>query len=121
LVDFMLANMRGMLNQVITPMQQNTQVKEALDQVKEATRKYPDFVEYKDQMIAIARRNPNISAEEAYHAAKGQNPRKPTPPKRSTGSPPAGGGSTERAPEKGFNSAFLKAWEASGLGSSGRE
>lgn len=116
LAEYMVATMRGMLNSAVVPMQQTQQVRDAMQQVQAAQQKYPDFVEYKDSMLRIAQRNPNITAEEAYHIAKGQNPRRPTAPKKSAGSPPAGGGSTASAADKGFNSAFLKAWEAAGLG-----
>jgi hypothetical protein len=114
LVEYILSSVRGMLNQTIVPLKQEAQVTAAMQQVKEAAAKYPDFWDYRDEMIRLARAHPTLTAEEAYHLAKSRAnraPRKPSKPAEA----PTGGAQMKRKPPEGFEAKFLEAWRAAGF------
>lgn len=60
----------GEVDKQIKRQEYETQYEKAQREVQEAMRKYPDFNNYRLDMIEIAKKYPNISAEEAYLLAK---------------------------------------------------
>ena len=71
----------GEVDKQIKRQEYETQYEKAQREVQEAMRKYPDFSNYRMDMIEIAKKYPNISAEEAYLLAKAKavGKRSPTP------------------------------------------
>ena len=71
----------GEVDKQIKRQEYETQYEKAQREVQEAMRKYPDFNNYRMDMIEIAKRHPNISAEDAYLLAKAKavGRRSPTP------------------------------------------
>ena len=71
----------GEVDKQIKKQEYETQYEKAQREVQEAMRKYPDFSNYRMDMIEIAKKHPNISAEEAYLLAKAKagGRRTPTP------------------------------------------
>jgi hypothetical protein len=120
LVEYLVNTFRGELRQNLAPVAQNQQLAEMQRQVAEAQDRYKDFWDYKIEMVKLARSNPALTADDAYHIAKGRAGDRPRKPSRSS-EPPTGGASTRRNPPKGFESKFAEAWRASGLGSSKEE
>lgn len=60
----------GEVDKQIKRQEYETQYEKAQREVQEAMRKYPDFNNYRLDMIEIAKKHPNISAEDAYLLAK---------------------------------------------------
>lgn len=60
----------GEVDKQIKRQEYETQYEKAQREVQEAMRKYPDFNNYRVDMIEIAKKHPNISAEDAYLLAK---------------------------------------------------
>ena len=71
----------GEVDKQIKRQEYETQYEKAQREVQEAMRKYPDFNNYRVDMIEIAKKHPNISAEDAYLLAKARavGRRSPTP------------------------------------------
>ena len=71
----------GEVDKQIKRQEYETQYEKAQREVQEAMRKYPDFNNYRVDMIEIAKKHPNISAEDAYLLAKAKavGRRSPTP------------------------------------------
>lgn len=122
LVEYMMARINGELERRITPVARGNELAAAQRQVEAAAAKYQDFWEYKDEMLTLAKRNPALTPEEAYHIAKGTVGKKPAKPAPRTETP-GGGPRASRTPEKpkGFNSAFEAAWKEAGFGASKEE
>jgi hypothetical protein len=118
LVQYIVQTMRGDLQRVVQPINENQVIKETKDQVKEAAARHEDYWEYQQEMIALARKHPTLTAEDAYWMAKGQTSGSPKPKPRRTETP-TGGASTAKAPPVGFDAKFAKAWEQAGI--KGRE
>lgn len=95
----------------VDAIRQDLATKEALKQVEICSQKYPDFWEYQKEMMAMAKKNPLITAEEAYHAAKGTSAPRPVKPAKSEA--PTGMGATRivREPARGFTSKATAAWD----------
>ena len=60
----------GEVDKQVKRQEYESQYEKAQREVQETMRKYPDFGNYRMEMIEIAKRHPNISAEEAYLLAK---------------------------------------------------
>jgi hypothetical protein len=60
------------VEKTLGPMQQKTQAKEINASIGAAQAKYPDFWDYKDDMIELANAHPTLNAEEVYLLASGQ-------------------------------------------------
>jgi len=71
----------GEVDKQVKRQEYETQYEKAQREVQETMRKYPDFGNYRMEMIEIAKKHPNISAEEAYLLAKAKagGRRSPTP------------------------------------------
>ena len=71
----------GEVDKQVKRQEYESQYEKAQREVQETMRKYPDFGNYRLEMIEIAKRHPNISAEEAYLLAKAKagGIRTPTP------------------------------------------
>src|SRR5205807_4154692 len=90
LVDYILQTVRGEVRQAVVPVAQEAQFREMQSQVKEASGKYPDFWDYKEDMVKLAKQHPTLTAEQAYHLAKGAGTVKPKRPARPTEAPRGG-------------------------------
>lgn len=60
----------GEVDKQIKRQDYESQYEKAQREVQEVMQKYPDFNHYRTDMVEVAKRNPNISAEEAYLLAK---------------------------------------------------
>lgn len=71
----------GEVDKQVKRQEYESQYEKAQREVQETMRKYPDFGNYRMEMIEIAKKYPNISAEEAYLLAKAKagGIRTPTP------------------------------------------
>ena len=71
----------GEVDKQVKRQEYESQYEKAQREVQETMRKYPDFGNYRMEMIEIAKRHPNISAEDAYLLAKAKvgGRRSPTP------------------------------------------
>ena len=71
----------GEVDKQIKRQDYESQYEKAQREVQETMKKYPDFTNYRMDMIEIAKRHPSISAEEAYLLAKAKagGRRTPTP------------------------------------------
>ncbi len=71
----------GEVDKQVKRQEYESQYEKAQREVQEAMKKYPDFNNYRLDMIEIAKRHPNISAEDAYLLAKAKvgGRRSPTP------------------------------------------
>lgn len=71
----------GEVDKQVKRQEYESQYEKAQREVQEAMKKYPDFSNYRTDMIEIAKKHPNISAEEAYLLAKAKagGRRTPTP------------------------------------------
>ena len=71
----------GEVDKQVKRQEYESQYEKAQREVQEAMKKYPDFSNYRMDMIEIAKKHPNISAEEAYLLAKAKagGRRTPTP------------------------------------------
>ena len=79
----------GEVDKQIKRQEYETQYEKAQREVQEAMRKYPDFNNYRVDMIEIAKKYPNISAEEAYLLAKAKAVgRRSTTPRTGQKQPP---------------------------------
>jgi hypothetical protein len=114
LVEYILASVKGLINEAITPLKQEATVNAAVAQVKEAAAKYPDFWEYRDEMIRLAKMHPSLTAEEAYHLAKAKTASRPKRPSKPAETP-TGGAQMKRKPPEGFEAKFLEAWREAGF------
>lgn len=87
-------------------------------QIAAAASKFPDFWDYKQDMISLANVNPALTAEQAYHLAKSTKAPAPrtTTTRRAGGEPPSSPPATrtEKAPDT-FNAAFEAAFKKAGL------
>lgn len=63
----------GEVDKQVKRQEYESQYEKAQREVQETMRKYPDFGNYRMEMIEIAKRHPNISAEEAYLLAKAKS------------------------------------------------
>lgn len=142
LVDWVVQKVEARIAPRVQQLTQSQELLQAQAEIQAAKEKYPDFMQYRDQMIAIARqfeaRGVRITAEEAYLMAKGRAalkaaqqatgtskasaaipvaPPKPNPANR----PPASGekpGTSPVAVQKGQLSAWEaaeEAWKRAGL------
>jgi len=57
--------------QHVEPIRQETAVERAAREVQACMQKYPDYLDYREEMIKIAERHPTLNAEEVYLLAKG--------------------------------------------------
>jgi len=79
----------GEVDKQIKRQEYETQYEKAQREVQEAMRKYPDFNNYRVDMIEIAKKHPNISAEDAYLLAKAKAVgRRSTTPRAGQKQPP---------------------------------
>lgn len=71
----------GEVDKQIKRQDYESQYEKAQREVQEVMQKYPDFNHYRTDMIEVAKRHPNISAEDAYLLAKAKagGRRSPTP------------------------------------------
>lgn len=71
----------GEVDKQVKRQEYESQYEKAQREVQEAMKKYPDFNHYRTDMVEVAKRHPNISAEEAYLLAKAKagSRRVPTP------------------------------------------
>lgn len=71
----------GEVDRQVKRQEYESQYEKAQREVQEAMKKYPDFNNYRMDMIEVAKRHPSISAEEAYLLAKAKagGMRSPTP------------------------------------------
>src|SRR5690606_9264493 len=76
LVDWVVQKVEARIAPRVQQLTQSQELLQAQAEIQAAKEKYPDFMQYRDQMIAIARqfekRGVRITAEEAYLMAKGQ-------------------------------------------------
>jgi hypothetical protein len=96
----------------------NTMVTEKVQtQIATAATKFPDFWDYKQEMIGLANVNPALTAEQAYHLAKSTKaPAPKAPPRRAGGEPPSSAPATRtEKPIDSFNAAFEAAYKKAGL------
>ncbi len=114
LVDYILATMRGELRQTVEPVQKGVQFAEMQRQVNETSAKYPDFWDFRNDMVNLARNHPTLTAEDAYLIAKGKASKAPKKPAKPS-EPPVGGNQMKRKPAEGFESKFLEAWRQAGM------
>ena len=59
------------LSKTLTPLQEDRRLEQATASITHAASKYPDFWDFKEQMIEVAERHPTLSAEQAYLLASG--------------------------------------------------
>jgi hypothetical protein len=107
--------------QMFTPVVQSIVSDKVQNQIAEAAAEFKDFWDYKQDMIVLSNTNPALSAKQVYHLAKASRGT-PTPPagkpplRKPTGEAPGGPpASHKEAPVEGFNAAFEKAFQKSGL------
>jgi hypothetical protein len=61
----------GEVNKIIAPLASKTEATDTRVQVQEAAKLYPDFWEYKDSMVELASRRPDLSPVDVYVMVKG--------------------------------------------------
>lgn len=105
--EYMIAAIQGEINKAVVPIKQGDQVRQATEQVNAAAQKFPDFWNYKQEMVQLSSGNPGLTAEQAYVLAKNANPNKQAP----SSEIPSNQGNVKPAPQKGFQSKFDAAWE----------
>jgi hypothetical protein len=79
----------GEVDKQVKRQEYESQYEKAQREVQETMRKYPDFGNYRLEMIEIAKRHPNISAEEAYLLAKAKSGGMRTPTSRTSQKQPS--------------------------------
>ena len=79
----------GEVDKQVKRQEYESQYEKAQREVQEAMRKYPDFGNYRLDMVEIAKRHPNISAEEAYLLAKAKSGGMRTPTSRTSQKQPS--------------------------------
>lgn len=113
LVQFILTAIDGKVHKAVQPVAQDAAVVRAQQQVKEASAKYPDYWDFKDAMVEIATKTPNLTAEDCYHLAKGRNGGKPPAKSAPRSEVPTNTGSKKKEePTKGLPANFDKAWKS---------
>lgn len=60
----------------LTGVHESTAEKDIRAQIQDCVKKHPDFWEWRGEMQAIVKRNPNMTPEEAYVLARSYNPNK---------------------------------------------
>jgi hypothetical protein len=65
-------DLREALDETLTPMKEQTQLRAAQESIEYAANKYKDFFSYKPEMIELADRYPNLDAESLYLIASGK-------------------------------------------------
>lgn len=65
-------DLKEVLAETLTPMQERDKVRAASDSISQAASKYADFFDYRDVMIEVAERHPQLDAEEVYLIASGK-------------------------------------------------
>jgi len=58
------------VRRAVQPVVSTVEATRVSREIKEAEAKYPDFWDYREQMIELAQRHPTLTAEEVYHLAK---------------------------------------------------
>jgi hypothetical protein len=108
-------------DQLFTPVVQSIVSEKVQTQIAEAASEFPDYWDYKQEMIKLSNANPGLSAKQVYKLAKAETAPKAPP----AGKPPvrkAGGEAPSSAPAQAreaaptnFDAAFEKAFQKSGL------
>jgi len=108
--------------QMFLPIQSAMVTEKVKDQIVDVSGKYPDYWDYRNDMIAVSNQNPTLNAEQVYHLAKAGRASAPPstqakPPVRKAGGETPTGPPASRtqnvAPE--FNAAFEAAFKKVGL------
>jgi len=106
---------------LFNPIVQNIVSEKVQNQIAEASTEFPDFWDYKQDMIALSNANPALTAKQVYHLAKASRAPKPAPVgkppvRKPSGEAPASAPASHREPPAGdFNSAFEQAFKKVGL------
>lgn len=111
LVDYILSGVSKTVKDEVSPLRSEVNMNAYVGQVKECMGKYPDYLDYKDEMIATAKKHPTMSADEVYHLTKSYVKAKPKREPVRSELP----GNRERGEKlnkkKGFDGAFDSAWK----------
>jgi len=108
--------------QMFLPIQSAMVTEKVKDQIVDVSTKFPDFWDYRAEMIGISNSNPTLNAEQVYHLAKAGRASAPTntqakPPARKPGGETPAGVPTTRTEKTSpdFNAAFETAFKKVGL------
>lgn len=107
--------------QMFLPIQSAMVTDRVKDQIVDVSGKFPDFWDYRAEMINISNQNPTLNAEQVYHLAKAGRAASPPdpgkPPVRKPGGETPTGSPASRTTtvSPGFNSAFDAAFKKAGL------
>ena len=106
---------------LFTPIVQNIVSEKVQSQIAAATAEFPDFWDYKQDMIDLSNANPALTAKQVYHLAKASRAPKPAPAgkppvRKPSGEAPVSAPASHREPPAGdFNSAFEQAFKKVGM------
>jgi len=106
---------------LFNPIVQNIVSEKVQNQIAEASTEYPDFWDYKQDMIALSNANPALTAKQVYHLARASRAPKPAPAgkppvrKPSGEAPTSAPASRKEAPIGNFNDAFEQAFKKVGM------
>jgi hypothetical protein len=107
--------------QLFTPVVKSMVSEKVQNQIAEAATEFPDYWDYKQDMIKLSNANPGLNAKQVYHLAKVQRSPKPAPVgkppvRKPSGEAPTGAtASHKEGPATSFDAAFEKAFQKSGL------
>lgn len=106
--------------QMFMPIQSALVTDKVKDQIVDVSGKYPDYWDYRQDMINISNQNPTLNAEQVYHLAKaGRNTASPQvrPPARKPGgeTPSSVPASRTEKVSQTFDSAFDAAFKKAGF------
>lgn len=107
-LEYLLGKVKEVVQQEIGSFRREMTLREVQRQIEEVAKRYPDFFEYKDEMVEIAKRHPTIGPEEAYLLAKS---RKPKVAPKARVEPPVGGSGSRAKVGGDFRAAFEEAWK----------
>lgn len=107
-------------DQLFNPVVQTIVSDKVQSQIAEATTKYADFWDFKQEMIVLSNENPRLTAEQVYRLAKASRPNAPAevkPPSRKPGGEMPTGTPAARTVtvQPGFDAAFEAAYKKAGL------
>ena len=112
LATALLAEVNKLIQNAVQPVKAESAVRAAQAQVKEAEGKYPDFWQYKTEMVELAQKNPTLSVDDCYKLAKARMVKRPAAPKPPVASEAPTGAPGRRAnpAAKGIKSNFDQVW-----------
>jgi hypothetical protein len=111
--QYMMMALKGEINAAVTPIRDTTEMDRANRDIQATAAKHEDFWLYQKEMFELAKRNPNLTAQQCYNLAKAEvGPRQPKP-KPTPGATPNNpqGGNVVEPKTKGTAAALERAWQ----------